>query len=288
MNELTFEYNRENCKRDCSVKYDHSNCGHKYAELESTAVSLEVRLSSEVLALKQNLADANKKVAELELESYIGTQYKEQLGHCETALEERDERLTEERAKAEELDQFLTDACNERDEYAKRAEEAEAENKRLAARDCNATVQLCTPTEEQAKREDLEKRVKAVHRLYEMQVQAAVKLTERLSTSEAVCQVLAERVMSECLLYKYVQSAATINEIINQAREQVKGAEKVRKYGNLESSLTKANDDFKAIGKLIHWPECWDTSVYPTILAALEEYFGCEPFCCNGYECEDK
>ena len=32
----------------------------------------------------------------------------------------------EERAKAKELDQFLTDACNERDEYAKRAEEAEA------------------------------------------------------------------------------------------------------------------------------------------------------------------
>jgi len=180
--------------------------------------------------LQAQLADANKKVAELEAEN-------------------------------KELDQFLTDACNERDEYAKRAEGAEAENKRLAARDCNATVQLCTPTddnpwdkeecaivdvgvsdntyvvesktltEEQAKREDLEKRVKAVHRLYEMQVQAAVKLNERLSTSEAMCQVLAEEVdtcptgitTDKCINISYPHDdKLCVKCRLKQAREHVK------------------------------------------------------------------
>jgi len=44
----------------------------------------------------------------------------------EVLADDYKQQLTEERAKAKELDQFLTDACNERDEYATRAEDAEA------------------------------------------------------------------------------------------------------------------------------------------------------------------
>lgn len=36
----------------------------------------------------------------------------------------------------------------------------------------------------------------------------------------------------------------------------------------------------KAISKAIHYPECWDTMAYPTLLDAIKEV-GCNPGQCS-------
>ena len=39
-------------------------------------------------------------------------------------------------------------------------------------------------------------------------------------------------------------------------------------------------ETIQKIQEAIHWPECWDTAAYPTLLAAIKEISGCNPHDC--------
>jgi len=60
------------------------------------------------------------------MREYMEGEYCSICQEYETEADTLKARVAELEAENKELDQFLTDACNERDEYAKRAEEAEA------------------------------------------------------------------------------------------------------------------------------------------------------------------
>ena len=63
------------------------------------------------------------------------------------------------------------------------------------------------------------------------------------------------------------------------------------KYANINDLLTdkakyykSRSDNFEAqveaIKGEIHYPDCWDTAAYPTLISAVRE-IGCNPDCCT-------
>ena len=37
----------------------------------------------------------------------------------------------------------------------------------------------------------------------------------------------------------------------------------------------------KAVADAIHYPDCWDTTAYPTLASAIQESVSCNPDCCT-------
>ena len=52
-----------------------------------------------------------------------------------------------------------------------------------------------------------------------------------------------------------------------------------KKTGRLYIEWNKATKEINSISKAIHYPECWDTFAYPTLLDAVKE-IGCNPQNC--------
>ena len=57
--------------------------------------------------------------------------------------------------------------------------------------------------------------------------------------------------------------------------------DKDKQIAGLKAQLDHERKVVKELGKLIHYPACWDTSVYQTVLEAYTEHFGCHPFKCQ-------
>ncbi len=52
-------------------------------------------------------------------------------------------------------------------------------------------------------------------------------------------------------------------------------------YNYPEEAMQEAwNAALEKVGRAIHYPECWDTMAYPTLLDALKE-IGCNPDHCT-------
>ena len=44
--------------------------------------------------------------------------------------------------------------------------------------------------------------------------------------------------------------------------------------------IAEKDAEIKRIADAIHWPDCWDTAAYPTLLSAIQE-IGCNPEDCT-------
>ena len=52
------------------------------------------------------------------------------------------------------------------------------------------------------------------------------------------------------------------------------------KKAELKEALEKMVEIERETAQAIHYPDCWDTTAYPTLLDALKE-IGCNPDCCT-------
>lgn len=52
-----------------------------------------------------------------------------------------------------------------------------------------------------------------------------------------------------------------------------------KQAGEMYMQLNKAENTLRDIEKAIHYPGCWDTTAYPTLLSAITE-LGCNPADC--------
>ncbi len=46
-------------------------------------------------------------------------------------------------------------------------------------------------------------------------------------------------------------------------------------YNQSQSDLEQANKDIQVLAEAIHYPDCWDTMAYPTLLSAIIEMNHC-------------
>jgi len=56
--------------------------------------------------------------------------------------------------------------------------------------------------------------------------------------------------------------------------------EAAQEIESLQAQLSEARRELEQLARKIHYPDCWDTSVYPTLSDALNE-IGCNPDCCT-------